>query len=287
MYQIWGFFKNNYTQSSFQLSPYFSTMAIFHWSEYQLQQIKILEDFFQHHHGWIVVDWSFLHDEFLAEIIEWYESKSQNIILKNLYSTIPYEIYYSINAKHLVWDKQFSQTPLPFEKYCLKELAFINASLGIKPCVIITMPEKWFIPPHVTSFLSLLEGLNYKAYHHYGDDAFIIKDQNYILSSYETDNIPQNLIINNSIQTQRSSLPLSQEYVSNSITLLAQVLHYQNTTNNLSILDKFLEEKDSSKLQKNIKNYLSQYLKLLERLYQLWQIEEEDLEEVNEALQQL
>lgn len=136
----------------------------------------------------------FLIDNHATRVLPGYIADSKAQIFQKLSEYADLSIIFCINAKDLIWDRQFSPKYTSFEKYLFKELESIKDLVKEKKSIkiAITMLSPDFIPPQIRELERELQSQWYRTYHKYMIDDYpnninlILSDQWY----WKDDHIP-------------------------------------------------------------------------------------------------
>lgn len=257
-------------------------MAIFNWPSYITQQSQAILEYFNDRWGICEITGEFLHEDFLNTIVDWYNRQYQSDIITYIIKQRACEIFYCINAKHIVRDKQIHEKYLSFEKYILKALHMIHSICHIKAKIIITMIDKDFIPPHIRELEEILHTQWYSTQYFY-EWAIIPRDENKItfVTSYGTDTAKTTLCESwSSSYAIRSSLPIYNLPQSHPINILAQAYEYlphSENTIKLSIMYNYINT-DNIILSAHCKESIVKRIELHKKLLASWYGDEEALE---------
>ena len=166
----------------------------FNWSLYIKKQTEAILDRFRESSGifYLEIGGHFLVDNHAVRVLPWYISNSKTKIFKNLIEYSNINIIFCINTKDVVWDRQFNQKYISFEKHVFLELELIKKELNITPSICITMLDQNFIPPHIRELEEKLQSQWYTTYHKYQISGYP-NNTNLILSPSgygEDDHIP-------------------------------------------------------------------------------------------------
>lgn len=237
---------------------------------YIQQEAKSLSAHFATKTTPLVVEGEFWHSIEISSLVSRYQPHTQLEVLQQLQE--PCMLCYVIDAKHIVRDKQLTENYLTFEKYLLKELAMITASLHQKPDVLICLPDGNFIPPHITQFEEILHTQWYKSFYHSEQYPHTLQQKS-ILVSYGTSIYPTSLLEYNNITTQRSLL--SSTTSPTPLEILAQALQYTLSLENITTFNDYVDT--SSLATKKIIELLQKKLLLYQKQLLAWHAEEEDI----------
>lgn len=250
---------------------------IFLWSEYITHQSQVLLDYFQ----WsniMQIGGRVLHDNRITTILPWYELQSQAQIIKILLEKIPsIKLTYVIDAKDLIRDRQFNHKYYSFEKFILKELAFISSLLWKKMNILIVLMDN-FIPPQAKELKDWLSNSWYDVELFNQESVYNIYNKE-ILCSYKHHNL---------IQHQDISMwnILSYHNIQNNhpLQIISEFFFPFNNRNNLSILDQHINNIDSYPYSWECKKVIEEYRSLIEKLIIWGYNEEEELNIIDETL---
>lgn len=133
----------------------------FDWDTYVLKQQKAIAERLTYCDStlYLEVGWKFLLDPHASRVLPWYHVDSKARIFAWLPSAW---VIFCLNAKDIVWDRQFTDKGEKYIKYVTKQLDLIKKKLGLTPIVSVSFLTPTFIPSEVRDFIVVLEKKGYK-----------------------------------------------------------------------------------------------------------------------------